>query len=232
MSLLSKNTLGAMFAAAAMLVSVQNANATFVLGTGNVGGLGDNVIVNGCTGNAIGPAPMVQGCLNGSTSTLVDVSTSSGNLTANGGQARFDASGSNKMDMTINFDDSTLGFAGIVLNINASSDSNVTFTINAVDALGNIESPQTFNGTLSHNGNNFFNLISSDGEVATSLLVTSAAANIADIRQLRIDAADVPEPPCTQNCGGGGNDIPEPATLFLLGSAMLGYGASRRRKPV
>ena len=39
-----------------------------------------------------GPAALVQGCLNTSRTTLVDVSTSGG-LTANGGQARFEESG-------------------------------------------------------------------------------------------------------------------------------------------
>src|SRR5215470_6023720 len=130
--MVSKVRLAASLAAGLMISSVAPANATFVLNTGNSGGLGDNVIVNSCVGNTVGPAPMVQGCLNGSTSTLVDVSTTSGNLTANGGQARFDATGGNKANYTIKFDDSTLGFAGIVLNINAASNSNVTFTISAV----------------------------------------------------------------------------------------------------
>jgi hypothetical protein len=231
---------GAAFAAASLLAGVQSANATFVLGTGNVGGLGDNVIINSCVGNTVGPAPMVQGCLNGSHTTLLDVSTSTGNLTGNGGQARFDATGGNKADYAFKFDDLTLGFKGIVLNINAAANSNVTFTISAVDSLGNAEVDQTFTDTLSKNGNNFFNLISSDGEVAKSLLVTSSLSNIADVRQVRIDSEDVPVKCtgdcctgncCTTNCGPPPS-VPEPATLFLLGSALLGYGASQRRKPV
>ena len=218
-------------AAAALLASAQNANATFVLGTGNVGGLGDNVIINACVGNTTGPAAQVQGCFNTSHTTLVDVSTAGGgSLIANGGQARFDSSGGNIGNFTIRFDDLSLGFSGIVLNINAASDSNVSFTVNAEDKFGNIEAGQLFNSTLSGNGNNFFNLTSADGEVAIDLVVVSSLSNIEDIRQVRIAAEDLP-PPCTAgNCGGGGPGIPEPATLFLFGSALLGYGAVRFRR--
>jgi hypothetical protein len=225
--------LSAVFVAATLLASVQNADATFVLGTGNVGGLGDNVIINACTGNTLGPAASVQGCFNTSHTTLIDVSTSGGgSLTANGGQARFDATGGNINNFSINMDDPSLGIAGIVFNINSlnGSPSNVTITVNAFDQFGNAEAPQLFAGTLG-NGNNFFNLTSADGEIATTVSVLSTLANIEDIRQVRIAAEDLPPPcPTGQTCGGGGPGIPEPATLFLLGSAMLAYGAARRRQ--
>jgi hypothetical protein len=216
------------------LAGAPNANATFVLGTGNLGGLGDNVIVNACAGNILGPAALVQGCLNTSHTTLVDVSsTSPGLLTANGGQARFDHSTQQVLfnNFTINFADPTLGFSGIVFNINTDNSlpSNVSFTVNAVDQFGNAEAAQVFNGTLG-NGNNFFNLTSVDGEVATSVIGLSDVLNIEDIRQVRIAEADVPVCIGTGPCGGGGPGIPEPATLFLFGSAMLGYGALRRRR--
>src|SRR5689334_10613569 len=128
-------------AAALWLAGAQNANATFVLDTG-AEAFGQNVIVNGCVGNTTGPAAMVQGCLNSSHTTFLDVSTSGGgNLAANGGQSRFDASGGNISNFTINFDDSTLGFSKIVFNIDGQNktSSNLTFTVNAVDKSGNSE---------------------------------------------------------------------------------------------
>jgi hypothetical protein len=215
------------------LAGAPNANATFVLDTGNVGGLGDNVIVNACVGNTIGPAASVQGCFNTSHTTLIDVSTAGGGtLTANGGQARFDAGAAHIDNFTINFDNVALGFSGIVFNINSVNGlpSNVSFTVNAVDQFGNAEAAQLFAGTLG-NGENFFNLTSADGEVATSVTALSSLLNIEDIRQIRIAAATVPGcNPTTGTCGGGGPGIPEPATLFLFGSALLGYGAVRRRR--
>ena len=229
---LRTNVLGAAFAVAALLASAHSANATFVLTTG-AAAFGDNVIVNNCVGNTLGPAAMVQGCLNTGHSTLVDVSTSGGGkLLANGGQARFDASGGNINNFAVNFADATLGFSRIVFNINAANgtSSNVSFTVNAVDSSGNAEAAQLFTNTLSGNGQNFFQLSSTDGEVAKNVSVLSSLGNIVDIRQVRILAEDIPQQ-CTGNsCGGPGPGVPEPATLFLLGSALLGYGAMRRRQ--
>ena len=38
------------------------------------------------------------------------------------------------------------------------------------------------------------------------------------------------QPPCTANCGGGSTEIPEPASLALVGLGLLGMAVARRRK--
>jgi hypothetical protein len=213
-------------AAAALALSASNAYATFTITSGSQS-FGENVLVNACTGNITGPASLVQGCLNSSHTTLLDVSTPSASLTASGGQAVFSAA-STMQDFTVRFDSPNLGFSTLVFNIDGvnKTNSNLTFSINAVTAGGVVESPQSFSGVLDGNGQNFYFASSVDGEVATSLSVHSSLNNIVDISQIRITSASIP-------IAGGelpGPNVPEPATLSLLASAFLAYGALRRRQ--
>ena len=102
-----------------LLGTAPSAHADVILTPGNSPGGTDNTIINVCTGNALGPALTVQGCLNTSHTTLIDV-TSNEDLIANGGQARLEAADGTFGEILLAFDDPNLGFTKLVFNLNAT----------------------------------------------------------------------------------------------------------------
>jgi len=198
---------------------VGHAQATLMLVSGIEGGNTgtDNVVINPCDNVNEGPALIVQGCLNTDHAMNVNF-TGTENLLANGGQARFDPADGVAFDaVTINFADPSFGFTKLIFNLDAIQDGTADFR--AVDQFGNV-----FNFAdiaLDGEGENFFTLLATDGQIAVSfsLLSTDPTQNISNLQQVRLGAVEIPR------------QIPEPGSLALIGVGLLGIaGLARRRK--
>ncbi len=190
---------------------------------GNPGNQGtDNVLFNNPA--LIHSGLLVQGDFNGSgAGFIVDFTSASGsgNLGVSGGQAVLVGGTDNVpfSNVTVQLENGAT-FTKLILNIDVTNNlpppTQVQFTVNYTLAGG-----QVFNEvfTVDTNGQNFFGIVAGDGAVINSVTVQGlGGTNFADINQWRL---------------GGfapAGEVPEPASLFLLGSGLLGTaGAVRRR---
>jgi hypothetical protein len=194
-----------------------------VITTGNPGNQNtDNVLFN--NPNLVHSGPLVQGDFNGSgAGFIVDFTSTSGsgNLGVSGGQAVLVGGVGNTpfTNTTVQLEDGAT-FKKLILNIDVTNGlqppTQVQFTVNYTLAGG-----QVFNQVFSvdANGQNFFGIEAFEGAVINSVTVQALGnTSFADINQWRL---------------GGfapAGEVPEPASLFLLGSGLVGgAGALRRR---
>ena len=219
---LQRLVLGCVAFAIMMIASSTAWADPIVITTGNPGNTGtDNVLFN--NGALVHSGTLVQGDFNGiGAGFIVDFTSTSGtgNLGVSGGQAVLVGGTGNTpfTNVTMQLENGAT-FTKLIFNIDVTNGlqppTQVQFTVNYTLAGGQVFQ-QVF--TVDPNGQNFFGIEAFEGAVINSVTIQALGnTTFSDIDQWRV--------------GGFPNaNVPEPASLFLLGSGLAGVAGALRRK--